>query len=97
MASEALRGKLLETKSENENVSAYLTENNGKKALMVINKMPKTKAVIDLNIPGFTGKATLKQLRSDNMKNGYSSETIDVTEGGKITLPAWSVTTITIQ
>ena len=97
MASEALRGKLLETESENDNVSTYLTENNGKKALMVINKMPKTKAVIDLNIPGFSGKATLKQLRSDNMKNGYSSETIDVAEGGEITLPAWSVTTITIQ
>ena len=64
---------------------------------MVINKMPKTKAVIDLNIPGFSGKATLKQLRSDNMKNSYSSETIDVAEGGEITPACMVVTTITIQ
>lgn len=97
MASESVRGKLLKAVSGNENVTAYLSENNGKKSLMVVNKLPKTKAVISLNIPGFKGKGTMKQLRSDNMKAGYSPEKIDVSEGMKLTLPAYSVTTITLE
>ena len=97
LANESIRGELLESKSGNENVSTYLTENNGKKTLMIINKLPKTKAVISLAIPGFKGKGTLKQLSSDNMKAGYTSESIDVSAGKKFTLPAYSITSITIE
>jgi len=60
LASESLRGKLLESKSNKEDVTSYLTEQNGKKTLLLINKMPKTKAEVTILIPGFAGKATQK-------------------------------------
>jgi hypothetical protein len=97
MASEAIRGKLVESKAADENLTTYLTENQGKKTLMMINKYPKTKAVVGITIPGFKGKATLKQLRADNSKSGYSSESVVITEGSKITLPVYSITTITLE
>ena len=96
LASESLRGKLVKSTSGNENVSCFLTEKDGKKTLMVVNKQPATKAVTTLSIPGFSGEGTIKQLRKDNMKEGYSTENISVTEGMTITLPAYSLTAITL-
>ncbi len=97
MASQSLgRGSLLESGSDNDNVTSYYTK-NGKKSLMLVNKFPKTKAETVVNIPGFDGKAKMQQLRADNEKAGPSSESIDVKPGMKITLPPHSVTTITLE
>jgi hypothetical protein len=97
LASESLRGKLLKSSSGNEDVSTYLTENNGKKTLMIVNKKPETKAAVTISIPGFTGNAVVKQLRKDNMKQGYSSENVTIAKNHVITVPAYSVTTISLQ
>jgi len=97
IASESLRGKLVSSSTSNENVTSYLTDNNGKLSLMLVNKMPKTKANTTISIPKFEGSGTLKQLRADNSKQGYSNEDIEVKKGMKITLPAYSITTITLN
>ncbi len=97
MASQSLRGKLVTSKSNNENVATYLTEKGGVKTLMVVNKQPETKAVLKLAIPGFEGSGTLKQLRPDNAKKGYSEEGIQVKKGMKLTVPAYSITAIVVK
>ncbi len=97
MASDCLRGKLVHSSTGNENVTSYLTENNGKLSLLIVNKMPKTKANTTINIPQFEGSGTLMQLRADNMKQGYSKEPVEVKKGMNITLPAYSVTVITLN
>lgn len=97
LASESLRGKLLKSESSHENVSCFLTQKDGKKTLMIINKQPETKAVVTLSIPGFEGEGTKKQLNPKNASKGYSSESITVTQGMKITLPAYSLTAISIK
>jgi len=97
MASESLRGKLLSSSTGNENVTSYLTENNGKKSLLIVNKMPKTKVNTVISIPEFTGSAAMKQFRADNIKEGYDTESISVTNGMNLTLPPYSVTVITLN
>jgi len=97
LASQSIRGKLVESSTGNEYVSSYLTENNGKKSLVLINKMPRTRADITISIPGFSGNAQVNLLIEENMKKGYSTESKNITKGTKITLPAYSVTTIDIQ
>jgi hypothetical protein len=92
-----MRGKMLQSETNNENVTSYLMDNNGKKSLIIINKQPETKAVTTISIPGFSGKATMKQLRNDNAKTGYSSEKINVNDNYKVTLPPYSITTITVE
>ncbi|MFP4164134.1 MAG: carbohydrate binding domain-containing protein [Chitinispirillaceae bacterium] len=97
MASESLgRDKLLKSSTDKSEVTSYLSE-NGKKSLMLVNKYPRTKAETVLDIPGFSGKATLKQLTSESDQQGPSTKTIDVKPGMKITLPAYSLTTITLN
>jgi hypothetical protein len=97
LASECLRGKLLDIHSADENVTVYLAENKGKKSLMIINKYPKTKAVVSLQVPGFRGSATLKQLTPDNAKTGYSTSDVDIKDGAKLTVPPYSITTIMLD
>jgi hypothetical protein len=94
LASESLRGRLLEASTGNEDVSAYLTEQNGKKTLLLINKLPKTKAEVTLSVPGFAGKANIKQLTPENAKTGYASKSIELKTGMKIELPAYSISAI---
>lgn len=97
MASESLRGKLIETKSDDENVTTYLSDNKGKKSLLMVNKYPRSKAQVVINIPGFNGAGTLKQLNNENCKTGYTTKNIKIKKDTKIILPAYSVTVITIQ
>jgi hypothetical protein len=97
MASKSLRGKLIHSSTGNENITSYLTENNGKLSLMIVNKMPKTKANTTISIPKFAGSGTMMQLRADNMKQGYTEEAIEVKKDMNITLPAYSVTVITLN
>ena len=98
MASHSLgRGSLLESSTDNDNVTSYYTEDNGKKSLMLINKLPRTKADTKISVPGFEGKATMKQLRDDNGKSGPEVKELKVTKDMQITLPAYSITTITLD
>ncbi|MDO5576345.1 MAG: carbohydrate-binding protein, partial [Fibrobacter sp.] len=97
MASESLRGKLVETSTGEDNVTSYLTENNGKKTLLIVNKMPRTKADVSINIPGFTGNADLKQLDKNSGLAGYSTKSVQIKQGSKIEVPAFSIAVIAIK
>jgi hypothetical protein len=70
---------------------------------MLVNKYPKTVANATLNIPGFQGKAKMKVLTPENSGSpgkkgpGPTESSVDVKAGMKLTLPAYSVTTITVE
>jgi hypothetical protein len=104
MASKSLgRGSLLESKTGDDNVSSYYTVDGGKKSLMIVNKYPKTTADVEINIPGFQGKAKMSRLTSENSGSpgkkgkGPDESTTDIKPGTKMTLPAHSVTTLIID
>jgi len=98
MASHSLgRGSLLESGTGNDRVSSYYTLDGKKKSLLIVNKHPKSVADITINIPGFQGKAKKLFLNADNAKKGPKEESIDVKPGMKMSMPAHSVVTITIE
>jgi hypothetical protein len=105
MASHSLgRGALLHSSpGENDLITSYLTKDGNTRSLMLINKYPRTVANVTLNIPGFTGNAQVQQLTSENAGSpgvrgaGPTKTQMNVTEGAKISLPAYSITTITIK
>ncbi len=98
MASQSLgRGSLLKSETSSDNVTSYLSVDNGKKSLMIVNKFPKTTAQTVISVPGFKGKAAMSQLTAASGLKGPAVSNIDVTEGMKISLPPHSLTTITLQ
>jgi len=97
LASDGLRGRMVKSDCNNENVATYLTEKGGRKTLILINKHGESKAAVTVSIPGFTGQGTMRQLNRDSGKSGYSTERIMVKAGMKLTLPAYSMTSITIE
>jgi len=104
MASHSLgRGSLLESSTGNDLVSTYLTKDGKKQSLMIVNKYPKTVADVTINIPNFAGKAKKLLLTSETSGSpgkkgtGPKEETIEVKPGLKLSLPAHSLTTLTIE
>ncbi|MDR2579892.1 MAG: hypothetical protein LBC85_02730 [Fibromonadaceae bacterium] len=104
MASDGIRGKLVESKSGEDNLSTYLSQNGKKKTLLVINKSPFTAFKSTLNIPGFTGKAKVeifaapgkdasKVIKMDPPK----ASNMDIKSGTVMTFPVHSITLITIE
>jgi len=104
MASHSLgRGSLAESKTGDDNVSSYLTVDGKKKSLMLVNKYPRTVANVEINVPNFTGKGKMQQLTPENSGSpgkkgkGPTESSVDVKPGMKVSLPAYSVTTITVE
>ena len=98
MASQSLgRGSLLESGTGNDRVSSYLTLDGKKKSLMIVNKYPKTVVDVTVKVPGFQGKGVKKQLTVQSGQKGPGEEPIDVKPDMKLSLPAHSVTTITVE
>jgi hypothetical protein len=98
LASESLRGKLVECTVSDNTVSGYLSIHaDGTKSLMLINKYPQTSAMALLNINGFAGKGTIKQLTKESGKNGYEAKPFAVAPGMKVKLPPYSVTEISVK
>ena len=98
LASESLRGKMIESSSSDNNVSVYVSvHHDGTKSVLLINKYPATAAMASLGIAGFSGKGTIKQLTKETGKSGYESKPISITQGMKIKLPAYSATEISIK
>jgi len=105
MASDALRGKLVESKSGDDNLTTYLSQNGKKKTLLVVNKNPYTAFKSTLKIPGFTGKAKVESLETPKGKaagkvikvDPPKSSSMDIKEGTQVTFPAHSITLITID
>ncbi|MCL2101259.1 MAG: hypothetical protein FWH22_06050 [Fibromonadales bacterium] len=105
MASDGIRGKLVESKSGNDNLSTYLSQNGKKKTLLVINKSPFTAFKSTLKIPGFTGKAKIEVLATPKDQNAAKVIKIDppkasnqdIKDGTVMTFPVHSITLITIE
>ena len=97
MAGQVLRGSLVTAMSNNDKVSVYAASNGAKKSMLIINKYPRTSAVIAIGIDGFSGSGTLNQLTKDSGKKGPSTQAVTVVKGQKFTLPPYSITTIEIQ
>jgi hypothetical protein len=104
MASHSLgRGSVFKSGTGDDNVTSYLTQDGNRKSLMIVNKYPRTVADATINIPGFEGKAKMQQLTPENSGSpgikgpGPNESSIDVKPGMKMSLPAYSVTTITIE
>lgn len=98
MASKALgRGSLLECSVNDLNITGYLSNDNNKKSLMLINKYPKTSASVTIDIPDFAGKAILSQLSSKNANSGPEKRNIVIKKGMNISLPAHTISTITLE
>jgi hypothetical protein len=96
LASESLRGRLVECKSGDDQTSCYLTVNPaGKKTLLFINKYPATAVMAVLKIPGFKGPVTWKKLDPANLKQGGSVEQRNLREGETLRFPAYSINSIT--
>lgn len=98
LASEVLRGKLLECKIKSaeadaeSDISCYLTERpNGTKAVLLVNKHPETEADVTLTIPGLKGSGILKRLDKTDAKTGPGQgEHLTLSESVKLVLPPHS-------
>jgi hypothetical protein len=95
MASDALRGKLVQTTVEGDKeslLSVYLTDNKGKKSLLVVNKSPYSDFDLKLDIPGFSGKGSVQVLdkSTEKLKEGWANDpskkakTVDLAKGIKV-------------
>jgi len=104
MASDGIRGKLVESKSGNDNLTTYLSQDGKKKTLLVVNKSPYTAFNGALKIPGFTGRANIEVLATPKGQaagkvikiDPPKSSSMDIKDGTQITFPAHSITLITI-
>ncbi|GHV14529.1 hypothetical protein AGMMS49938_10830 [Fibrobacterales bacterium] len=105
MASDGIRGKLVESNSENTDLSTYLAVNGKKKSLLVVNKNPYTAFKGTLKIPGFAGKAAVEVLTAPKGQSAGKVFKIDapkassqtLKEGSQVIFPAHSVTLIKIE
>ncbi|MCL2207686.1 MAG: hypothetical protein FWB90_06270 [Fibromonadales bacterium] len=104
MASDGVRGKLVESNSGNDNLTTYLSENGKKKTLLVINKSPWTAIKGTLKIPGFAGKAKVEVLSAPGKDASKvikvdppKASTMDIKDGTVVTFPVHSITLITIE
>src|SRR5574344_1119825 len=106
MASDALRGKLVKTTVEGDKeamITTYLTQNEKKKSLLVVNKSPYSDFDFKLDIPEFKGKAKMQVLdaSTEKLKPGFENDpekkakAIDVTKGVKV--PKRSLVLITVE
>jgi hypothetical protein len=98
MASEALRGKLMDCKVKTaetdaaSDVTCHFTERpNGTKAVVLVNKHAETEASVTLTVPGWKGSGTLKRLDKTNSKTGPGQgERMPLSESVKLSLPPHS-------
>jgi hypothetical protein len=98
LASESLRGKLVECASGDQNVSGYLNVHpDGTKWLMLVNKYPATRAAATVSIPGFSGEGKISQITKQTGKSGYETKPINITTNIKIKLPPYSLTAISVK
>ena len=105
MASDGIRGKLVESKSGSTDLTTYLAVDGKKKAMLVINKNPYTAFKGTIKIPGFAGKAKVEVLAAPKGQaagkvikiDPPKASTQDIKEGSAVTFPAHSITLITIE
>jgi hypothetical protein len=98
LASSALRGRLVQASSDNAQITVYVTEKpDGSRVLLVVNKHPRTRADVTLDIAGFSGEATIRMFTPANASDGFDSQTREIERGTIIGVPAHSAFSITIE
>ena len=105
MASEGIRGKLVQSGSGEDDLTTYLAVDGKKKSLLVVNKNPHTTFKSTLKIPGFAGKAKVSVLAAPKGKTagetikmkGPESKSMTIKDGMKMEFPKHSITLITID
>jgi hypothetical protein len=98
LASESIRGKLVECSASDQTVSGYLAVHpDGTKYLLIVNKYPSTKASATISIPGFAGEGKIRQLTKETGKSGFETKPITVTNNMKLKLPPYSATVISVK
>jgi len=105
MASDGIRGKLVESSSGNTDLTTYLSVNGKKKTLLAVNKSPYTAFNGTIKIPGFAGKAKVEVLATPKGQAAGKVIKVDppkasnqeIKEGSVITFPAHSITLISIE
>lgn len=109
MLSNTLTGTLLEGKSDQEQLSAWLAKRaDGKAALVFVNKNFDTDYETTLDVPGLKGEATVETLTVDNSGGllsadptrkthpgtGPKSERVKLATGAKLLVPKASIVTV---
>jgi len=98
LASESLRGSLVQCETNDKKVTAYASlQKDGTKTLLVINKNPRTSAVLSFSIPEFKGTGIIGQLTSTSTSAGYVDKVIDFRSSSIITVPPYSITKIQLK
>ncbi|MBD3391813.1 MAG: carbohydrate-binding protein [Chitinivibrionales bacterium] len=97
LASASLRGRLAECTTDNPGVTAYLTEKDGRTSLLVINKMPRTRADITLAIPGFEGPAVMTSYGEQSAENGLVESEMKIAKGTRLSVPAHSAVSVSVE
>ncbi|NLB64413.1 MAG: carbohydrate-binding protein [Fibrobacter sp.] len=105
LAADAIRGKLVESQSGEDNLTTYLSINGKRKGMMVINKNPDTDYKATMKIPGFKGKAKMQTMQAPKGEDPDKVikiaeppvQKITIKEGQSITFPKYSVTIIIID
>lgn len=110
MMANSLTGKLLEGSSNQDNLSGWISRReNGKLSMVFVNKAKETDFKTTIKVPGLKGKATVKVLTQENSggiktmdttgevfpSTGPTTSTQELGDGSVITVPKFSIMTIT--
>lgn len=98
LASEALRGTLVRSETGSDDVTSYLCHRaDGAKTLLLVNKMPRTRAKVTVDIEGFAGEAVVKEYNRENAAKGLETRGTTLDPGGEIVLKPHSAVLITAE
>ncbi len=95
MTADVIQGKLMECKTSDDNVPCFISENDKQKAMLIINKYPKTKTDVKLDKSFMSGKVDIKHLDANSGIKGFSKESKSFPD--KMTLAPYSITTIQLK
>ncbi len=98
LASQSIRGSLVECSSNDKNVSVYGNiHSDGTKSVLIINKYPKTKANVTIKIPELIGSAMCTQLLNESSSKGYSSKPTVLKNEMRLQLAPYSITQLELK
>lgn len=93
LANQSLRGSLVECSSNDKNVSVYANiHKDGKKSVLIINKYPKTRANVLMQIPELVGSGMCTQLLNETASKGFTSKPIVLKKEMSLQLAPHSIT-----
>ncbi|MBD3242159.1 MAG: carbohydrate-binding protein, partial [Chitinivibrionales bacterium] len=97
LASQALRGTMLHAQTDNDNVSAYLTESEGQRTLLLVNKHPRTTAKVTISTPVITGKARVTTFPGEKPTRQLTERQLVIDKNQVIAVAPFSATAIAVD